>query len=143
MNKIIKLEARLIKKESKKEHIKALKPVKSNFKFQAESKSLMYLHRKNMHLRDTGTQTLEINRNNIFTQTDPMLPRCDEMFQTDDDVEIKHFVKYPFHYCGLNIANIPHLHEHCLKCLETRNRFIEPGLPNLPALSPSAKYLQC
>ena len=79
MNKIIKLEARLIKKESKKEHIKALKPVKSNFKFQAESKSLMYLHRKNMHLRDTGTQTLEINRNNIFTQTDPMLQRCDKM----------------------------------------------------------------
>ena len=79
MNKIIKLEARLIKKESKKEHFKALKPVKSNFKFQAESKSLMYLHRKNMHLRDTGTQTLEINRNNIFTQTDPMLQRCDKM----------------------------------------------------------------
>ena len=52
------------------------------------------------------------------------------------------FVKYPCHYCGINIANDPHLHEHRSKCLGARNMFTEPGLPNLPAFSPTAKYLQ-
>ena len=90
-------------------------------------------------MRDINSQTEHNESKDTFVQT--------ELGDTavDKDVHIENtgdtFVKYPYKYCGTNIANSYLLFEHKVKCCGTYSMRTDPGLPISPCLLSSLQDL--
>ena len=148
ISKEIKDEERKAKKIDKREFLENLK-AKDLIKcdkcdIREDSLTKLKNHMRTFHVVNKLSQTEEKVIEHKSIQHDILKSdKSDQTFEEIKNIEEVEFVKYPCHYCRINIANEYHLCEQRVKCRGTPNMCCVPGLPPKPPPYSPLLYLPC